>query len=137
MAWTYVYEVERMKVKDEVNNDGVTLQNAVCNTYWKVTGTNSDGNSATFSGATPFSAAAVGEDDFTDLSDLTEDEVIGWIRNVVEGENGYIDHINEVLQKEIDQTVETEVETNALPWANTASGNTTPTPEESTGGGSD
>lgn len=135
MAWTYVYEVDRMKVKDEVNNDGVTLQNAVCQTFWKVTGTNSDGNSATFAGATPFSAAAVGEDDFTDLSDLTEAEVIGWIRAVVEGDNGYIDHINEVLQKQIDQEAEQDVESAALPWAaNTAAGNTTPTPEESTGG---
>lgn len=133
MAWTYVYEVERMKVKDEVNNDGVTLQNAVCQTFWKVTGTNDDGNSATFSGATPFSAASVGEADFTDLADLTEEEVVGWIRNVVEGPNGYIDHINSVLQKEIDQTVESEIDQTALPWAPEPTGNTTPTPEASTG----
>jgi len=133
MAWTYVYEVDRMKVKDEVNNDGVTLQNSVCQTFWKVTGTNSDGHSSTFAGATPFSAAAVGEDDFTDLADLTEAEVIGWIRAVVEGENGYIDHINDVLQKQIDAEIEQDVEPDALPWANTAAGNTTPTPEASTG----
>lgn len=132
MAWTYVYEVDRMKVKDEVNNDGVTLQNAVCQTFWTVTGTNSNGDTATFAGATPFSAAEVGEDDFTDLADLTEAEVIGWIRGVVEGDNGYLDHINEVLQKQVDVEAEEEVATDALPWA-TPDANTTPTPEASTG----
>ena len=134
MAWTYTYEIERMKVKDEVNNDGVTLQNAVCQTFWKVTGTDDDGNTAEFSGATPLSAASVGEDDFTDLSDLTEEEVIGWVRAVVEHETtGYLDHINEVMQKQVDQSVEQEVENHALPWAPAPDANTTPTPEASTG----
>lgn len=133
MAWTYTYEIERMKVKDEVNNDGVTLQNAVCQTYWKLTGTNDDGLTGEFAGATPLSAASVGEDDFTDLADLTEEEVIGWVRGVVEGENGYLDHINQVLQKQVDAQAEQEVENADLPWAPAADANTTPTPEASTG----
>lgn len=131
MAWTYVYQIERMKVKDEVNNDGVTLQNAVCQTFWKVTGTNSDGDSAEFSGATPLSAASVSLDNFTDFSTLTEDTVIGWIRNIVEGPNGYIDHINSVMQKQIDVENESEIESSALPWADPED-DVTPIPEEIT-----
>jgi len=125
MAFTYTYAVERLKVKDEVNNDGVTLRNAVCNTYWTITGEDEDGNVATWSGATPFSAAAVGEDDFTDFNSLTESTVIGWIRNVVENDAGYLSHINEQLQKQIDLELEDEVSSDSLPWA---SSNTTPAP---------
>jgi hypothetical protein len=137
MAWTYEWEIERLKVKDEVNNDGVTLQNAVCQTYWKVTGTNDAGNSASFSGATPLSAAAVGEDDFTDFASLTEDQVIGWIRGIVEGPNGYMDHINEVLAKDIGQQEESEIENQALPWAPEPEANTTPTPTPEAATGSE
>lgn len=126
MSWTYTWEIERLKVKDEVNNDGVTLRNAVCNTYWKITGTNADGDSASWSGATPFSAASVGEDDFSDFADLTETEVIGWIRNVVETDSGYMAHINEQLQKVIDIENEEEIGTDALPWAEDTE--VTPTP---------
>ena len=127
MAFTYTYAVERLKVKDEVNTDGVTLRNAVCNTYWTVTGEDEDGNVATWSGATPFTAASVGEDDFTDFADLTESEVIGWIRNVVENDASYLAHINEQLQKQIDLELEDEIGTDALPWAEA---NVTPTPTD-------
>lgn len=130
MSWTYTWEIERLKVKDEVNNDGVTLRNAVCNTYWKITGTNEDGDSASWSGATPFSAASVGEDDFSDFADLTEAEVIGWIRNVVENDSGYMAHINEQLQKAIDIENEEEVGTDALPWATDTEVTPTPTDPE-------
>lgn len=118
MAFSYTHEVTGLKVKDEVNNDGVTLQNAVCQTYWKRTGTDADGNSGTFSGATPFTAAAVGEDDFTDFADLTEAEVIGWITNVIDNDLTYKEHIDEQIQKQIDETlgVETEHTGDSLPW---------------------
>ena len=45
MALTLAYSVTGIKVKDEVNADGVTLENAVCQTYWKLTGTDENGNS--------------------------------------------------------------------------------------------
>lgn len=130
MAWTYVYQIERMKVKDEVNADGVTLQNAVCQTYWKVTGTNSDGDSSEFSGATPLTAASVSLENFTDFSALTEETVIGWIRNIVEGPNGYINHINDVMQKQIDAENESDIESAGLPWSDGS--DVTPIPEEIT-----
>lgn len=116
MAFTYTYEIERLKVKDEVNADGVTLQNAVCNTYWKVTGVDEDGNTATFSGATPLSAKNVSADNFTDFTTLTEAQVVGWIRNVVESDAGYLEHIDEQLQKQIDIELETEKGSEDLPW---------------------
>ena len=126
MALTLAYSVTGMKVKDEVNAEGVTLSNAVCQTFWKVTGTDSDDNVGEFSGATPFTAAAVSEANFTDLAALTEDIVIGWITAVVEADAGYKSHIEGQIQKIIDQDLQTEA---ALPWAD----DVTPVPDDGLG----
>lgn len=126
MALTLAYSVTGMKVKDEVNAEGVTLSNAVCQTFWKVTGTDSDDNVGEFSGATPFTAASVSEANFTDLAALTEDIVIGWITAVVEADAGYKSHIEGQIQKIIDQDLQTEA---ALPWAD----DVTPVPDDGLG----
>lgn len=114
MALTLSYTVTSLKVKDEVNADGVTLQNAVCQTYWRCTGTDEDGNTGEFQGATPFSAASVGEADFTAFEDLTENEVIGWIQAVVDGDPHYREHIEGQIQRQINELAIREP---SLPWA--------------------
>lgn len=114
MALTLSYEVTNLKVKDEVNSDGVTLQNAVCQTYWKCIGTDSDGNTGEFSGATPFSAATVSEGAFVAFEDLVEETVIGWIQAVVDGDASYKAHITEQIQRTIDQEL---IQDRAMPWA--------------------
>tara|TARA_B110000503_G_C6991817_1_gene347672 strand:+ start:184 stop:558 length:375 start_codon:yes stop_codon:yes gene_type:complete len=124
MAFTYTYTVRNLKVKDEVNADGVTLTNAVVQTYWSVTGTDEEGNEGKFSGATPFSAANVPAGSFTAFADLEEATVIGWIEGVVNGDLDYKSHIDGQIQKDIDRNVATEVSGENLPW-----GEATPAPE--------
>jgi hypothetical protein len=116
MALTLAYSVTGIKVKDEVNTDGDTLSNAVCQTYWKVVGTDTvdDTKVGEFSGATPFTAASVSLVNFTDFASLTEDAVIGWITAVVEADPGYKSHIEAQIQKEIDATQVVEA---TMPWA--------------------
>ena len=114
MALTLSYSVTSLKVKDEVNADGETLRNAVCQTYWKVTGTDANENTAEWSGATPFSAATVSAGSFVAFEDLQESEVVGWIEAVVEGDATYKQHILEQLQRTLDQDIRTEP---TLPWA--------------------
>jgi len=116
MAFTYTYTVRNLKVKDEVNADGVTLTNAVVQTYWSVTGTDEEGNEGKFSGATPFSAANVPAGSFTAFADLEEATVIGWIEGVVNGDLDYKSHIDGQIQKDIDRNVATEVSGENLPW---------------------
>jgi hypothetical protein len=122
MSFTYTWKIESLKVKDEVNAEGVTLPRAVYQTYWKVTGTNSDGHSGEFSGATPFTAANVPSGSFTAFEDLTEATVIGWIQNVVNSDRGYKAHIDDQIQKRIDEAHGTaeQIESDALPWATPA-----------------
>ena len=112
MALTLSWEVTGVKTKNETNTDGETLNDAVVQTYWKCTGTDADGNEGTFSGATPFTAANVPEGSFVAFADLTEATVLGWIQAVVVG--GYMDHVQEQIQKQIDDAT---VQEPALPWA--------------------
>lgn len=123
MAFTYTYSVRNLKVKDEVNAAGETLTNAVVQTYWDITGTDEEGNSGQFTGATPFSAANVPSGSFTAFEDLEEATVISWITNVINSDQGYKEHIDMQIQKEIDRDVATEVAGEALPW-----GEPTPAP---------
>lgn len=127
MPLTLSYEITSLKVKDEVNSDGVTLQNAVCQTYWKCTGEDADGNTGEFSGATPFSAATVSEGNFTAFENLVEADVIGWVQAVVDGDAGYKAHIEEQIQRMIDASITQEA---ALPWATDVTPVTTPDPAE-------
>ena len=112
MALTLSWEVTGVKTKNETNTDGDTLSDAVVQTYWKCTGTDSDGNEGSFSGATPFSAANVPAGSFVAFADLTEATVLGWIQAVVVG--SYMDHVQAQIQKQIDEATIQEPD---LPWA--------------------
>tara|TARA_B110000503_G_scaffold128808_1_gene200342 strand:+ start:69 stop:464 length:396 start_codon:yes stop_codon:yes gene_type:complete len=114
MALTLEYKVTSLKVKDEVNSEGVTLSNAVCQTYWKVTGTDANGNTGEFSGATPFSAATVASANFKDFADLQEEDVLGWIQAVVDNDAAYKAHIEMQIQRMIDTEITKDA---AMPWA--------------------
>lgn len=117
MAWTLTYKINRLKVKDQVNADGETLRNAVVQTYWTVTGTDEQGHTAEFAGATPFTAENVPAGSFTAFESLTEETVLGWVTNVVNTSRGYLDHITMQLDREVAELIEEEVMENQLPWA--------------------
>lgn len=129
MSYTYTWKITSLKVKDQVNSEGATLTDAVVQTYWQVEGTDGDGNKGTFSGATPFTAENVPAGTFKPFADLTEEVVCGWVQNVVNGDPGYKAHIDEQIQKQIDEAnnVVREVQEAGLPWA--TDDVTPPTPE--------
>jgi len=119
MSYTYTWKITSLKVRDQVNADGDTLTDAVVQTYWQVEGTDADGNTGSFSGATPFTAENVPAGSFRPFADLTEDVVCGWIQNVVNSDPTYKAHIDEQIQKIIDEhnNVVREVQEAGLPWA--------------------
>jgi hypothetical protein len=124
--FTYTWAVNSLKKKDEVNSEGVTLEGAIVQTHWKLTGTDANGNSAIFSGATPFTAANVPAGSFTAFADLTEASVISWIQAVVNADQSYADHIVSRIQHEIDEKTITDA---PMPWAPEAEV-VTPLPED-------
>jgi len=126
MALTYTWKIKSLKKQDDPS---VELNDIIVQTYWECTGTDASGNSGTFSGATPFEPDQVDPDNFTSYEDLTEDQVLSWIKAVVNGNAGYKAHIDEQIQKQIDAIVRpmVEVSNDALPWAE-PNANTVPTP---------
>ena len=63
----YTWKIKSLKT---ANANGIT--NAVVQTYWEKIGTDEDGNTGTFNGATPFKLAEVDPKKFTPFEELTE-----------------------------------------------------------------
>ena len=118
MAITYTWKITGLKTRD-VSEE---RQSAVVQTYWQKIGTDENGNEGTFSGATPFTVDPTDESGpFIPFEDLTEEDVLDWIKTVVVG--GYEEHVNGQIAKQIEDKISPVVE-NRLPWAPVA--NTSP-----------
>ena len=125
--YTWTWSVTSLKKRDQVNTEGATLAGAVVQTYWKVVGVDGSGNEGEFSGATPFTAVNVPAGSFAAFEDLTEETVLGWIQAVVNGDQGYADHISERVASQID---EASIEDGVMPWAPAEEEVTPPVPGE-------
>lgn len=127
MGYTEHWELTGLRKQNYGNLSGVII-----GTNWKVTLTDEDGFQGTFTGATPFRAADVDVNNFTEYDQLSEQQVLSWVKNTVSGSNpstNYWDHIYGRIQKEIDTkkyNVEVVTETQ-LPWY-TGSREVTPDP---------
>lgn len=127
MALTYTWKIMSLKKQDDPS---LELNDIIVQTYWECTGTDDDGNSGTFTGATPFEPDQIDPDTFTSYEDLTESQVIGWIQDVVNANPSYKIHIDEHIQKQIDAILHpiVEVNQNSLPWADPNANTFLPTP---------
>lgn len=114
MAVTYTWEVTGIKTRTQTSADNQALEGAIVQTYWKKIGTDENGNTGTFNGATPFTAENLNLADFTALSNVTEEQVLGWIKDRVVDE--YERHVNQQIQKQIDAVINPITEA-TLPWA--------------------
>lgn len=120
MSITYNWNILSLSVRDE----GPEHPNAVVIVKWRKTGTDVDGNQANFDGSTPFSAVNIPFEDYIPFNQLTEDIVIGWIRNKIEAKvttGNYTfcedDRINQYIEKQI-SLLKDPIRTEPLPWAN-------------------
>jgi len=112
MAITYTWKLTGLKKYDAwQNTDHVVFQ-----TYWKKIGTDENGNTGEFQGATPIDVKNLDTNNFTPYDQLTEEQVLSWVKPVVVGE--YERHVNEQIAKAIMAKTVTEVQVNdkELPW---------------------
>lgn len=132
MALTYEWKLTGLR-----KQNGENINDAIVGTSWKLTGTDEDGNSGTFNGATPFNINTINTSSFIEYSSLTEEVVLGWVKSYVSGSapTNYMDHINGVINKEIQSNKWTRIEVSEtdLPWSPTsgsteAPGTTIPAP---------
>ena len=113
MAITYTWKMKEIKIVDQTNSEGKVLKDAVVQTLWQKIGKDDDGNEGIFMGATPLSAVNVPEADFKALDTLTEEQVLTWIKAIVEADSTYVAHINEVIADAIENG---KIKTAPLPW---------------------
>lgn len=111
MSVTYSWKVTGLKKTP----DGTVVQ-----TYWEKIGTDENGNTGKFSGATPFQRDASAT--FIPFEELTEEIVLEWIKDVVVGP--YEIHVNEQIDKALNISV---VKDARMPWAEES---VTPTPAD-------
>lgn len=117
MAMTYTWKITGLQKKDQVNSEGATLEGAVVQTYWEMEGTDEQGETAKFSGATPFSAADVPAGSFVAFESLTEANVLAWVQNVVNNDSVYLAHIEDRIRNEIDKENVSDIAQTSLPWS--------------------
>jgi len=108
MAITYTWAVTGMKVTNVGSETNYVVQ-----TYWTKTGTDENGNTGTFSGATPFTPTP-DQPDFVPFDQLTQAIVLGWIQPLVTG--SYEEHVDGVIAQQIADKVNPVTEP-PLPWA--------------------
>jgi len=105
MAITYTWKITAMKKAPSL--DG--LSDVITNINFEYKGVDGD-HTASFWGACPIPAPDAA--DFTPLADLKEAEVIEWAK-----ENHPTDHMNEVIEKQINE-LKTPTKVDAvMPWA--------------------
>ena len=110
---TYTWKITGIKLKD-VND----TKNAIIQTYWKKIGTDENGNTGEFSGATPFDTVDL--DNFIPYEELTEEVVTEWVKSVVVGD--YETHVNSRIEQQINSIISPVTETSEFPWGTPTSG---------------
>jgi hypothetical protein len=125
MRYTYEWSVTAIKKATSDN-----INDAIIGTQWKVVCTDEDGNTGEFSGATPFDLNTIDTENFTEYQNLTETQVLDWIKNSVSGSSStnYWNHIQGQIDKQINRTKLSYVAVNGvdLPWSSTSGSNATP-----------
>lgn len=109
MPITYTWKVNSIKATDLGD-----YAQAVVQTYWTKTGTDEDGFTGEFVGATPFREVTVPLDQFVPFDQLTEEIVLDWIKAVVVGD--YETHVNTQIEKKIEQA-RLDANPVSMPWA--------------------
>jgi hypothetical protein len=108
----YTWQLTSLKKKD---SSDIKLKNIIVQTHWKKIGTDEDGNTGTFNGATPFELSSVDPDNFVNYEDLTEEIILSWIQEVVI--RSYDEHVNQQIEKQIEEKRNPGVEvTSGFPW---------------------
>ncbi len=90
-----------MGLSDQLNQDGVLLENAVVQVQWKLIAEDTDGVRASYVGTTALNASSIPANQFLPLNDVTSAQVITWLQDILSGTEQ--DRINKQLDAKIER----------------------------------
>lgn len=112
MAINYSCKVTKLEMAPELNG----LTNVITRVRFTYTGEDTvSGYSGSFQGAVPMPAPSSGS--FTDLNNLTEEQVVQWVLA-----NHPTDHMQQQIEKQINLQIKPKYQEVELPWAPAPSG---------------
>lgn len=109
MANTYTWRIERLDVVPKID----TLSDYVVVAYWRVVGTNNEGNYAQQYSFVEFSIDPT-KTNYVPYDQLTETEVIQWVQSSLG--NAKIDEIYGLIDADIQNQISPAVISPGLPW---------------------
>ena len=111
----YEYEVTGLNSENLPN-----FPNTVIQVYWRLIGTDLDGFTGAFAGATPFKDLQPDSLEFIPYDKLQQNDVISWIESVVESDIEYKEHIYSQIDKKINDKKKRKQDSSkdsTLPWS--------------------
>ena len=106
MAIDYLYKIDKLEMAPSLDD----LSDVITRVRFTYTGIDADTNySGSFVGVIPMPSPS--SESFTPLSELTEAEVIEWVKI-----SHPINHMQEQIQKQIDRQITPKYESVSLPW---------------------
>lgn len=106
----YNWRITKLGLNDQLNQDGVLLENAIVQVQWKLVAEDVDGIKASYLGNTKLNAANIAAADFVALNDVTPTQVIGWVQNSIASTE--MDRINKQLDEKIERNRVREIKPN-------------------------
>lgn len=113
MAITYTWNIDMMHTASKAG-----LTNAVNEIHWSKTGTNENGIAGRYPGVTRFNVSAIADSGFTPLNQLTEAQVLEWIKSdLSEEQKTFIDvQILSSIQHQLTPSSRGCVTSDKMPW---------------------
>jgi hypothetical protein len=106
----YNWRIIKLGLSDQLNQDGVLLENAIVNVQWKLIAEDIDGIRASYVGNTELNAKSVSADQFVPLNDVTSAQVVGWLQSILSGVE--LDRINKQLDARIERNKQRTIKPN-------------------------
>lgn len=108
MPITHSWEIISLQTRNQGQN-----ADAVVQVFWRKVGVDENGNTGEFLGSTPMTSEFVPQDEFVPLQQLTKEQVLSWIQEVVHGD--YAAHIDKLIAEQINDKAN-PVQTITPPW---------------------
>ena len=109
MTITYTWKITGLQTRNASENVSALIQVA-----WSKTGTNENGVSGVFNGATPFTPTTMPDDDvFVPVDQLTEEIVLKWVKDSIN--SSYEEYVNMQIMQQIEDQINPVIEP-PLPW---------------------